>query len=71
MLFRSVSGIGTVLLALGPLAILGVLVLVGSVVVGLLGLVEAALVVMDDQGRRIGDRTGGTQVLEEAAVPVM
>ena len=66
-----VSGVGTALLALGPLAILGVLVLIGSVVIGLLGLVEAVLVVVDDEGRRIGDRTGGTQVLEEAAVPVM
>ncbi|MGB3543379.1 RDD family protein [Rubrivirga sp.] len=63
-----VSGIGTVLLALGPLAILGVLVLIGSIVVGLLGLVEAVLVVTDDEGRRIGDRTGGTQVIEEAEV---
>ena len=62
-----VSGVGTMLLALGPLALLGVLVTVGSYVVGLLGLVEAVLVVTDDEGRRIGDRTGGTQVVEEAA----
>ncbi len=64
-----VSGIGTVLLAMGPLAILGILVLIGSIAVGLLGLVEAILVVTNSEGRRIGDRTGGTQVIEDATVP--
>lgn len=61
-----VSGIGTMLVGLGPLALLGVPVLILSALVGLLGLVEAVLVVTDSEGRRIGDKTGGTKVVEEA-----
>lgn len=65
-----VSGVGTMLVALGPLALLGVPVLLLSAVIGLLGLVEAVLVVTDDEGRRIGDKTAGTVVVEEAPVVV-
>lgn len=65
-----VSGIGTMLVALGPLALLGVPVLLLSVVVGLLGLVEGVLVVTDSEGRRIGDKTAGTKVIEEPAPAV-
>lgn len=64
-----ISGIGTLLLPLGILAILGILVLLGGALVGLLGLVEGILVVTDSEGRRIGDKMAGTQVIEEAAVP--
>ncbi len=63
-----VSGIGTVLIGLGPLALLGVPVLILSGLIGLLGLVEAIMVVVNEEGRRIGDKTGGTQVVEEAPV---
>ena len=64
-----VSGLGTMLVGLGPLALLGVPILLLSVLVSLLGLVEAALVVTNAEGRRIGDKTGGTVVVEDAAVP--
>ena len=38
--------------------------------VGLLGLVEAILVIVDADGRRIGDKTGGTQVIEALGAEV-
>lgn len=60
-----VSGIGALLVATGPLALLGYPVLVLSIVVGLPGLVEALLVLTDSEGRRLGDKTAGTQVVEE------
>lgn len=58
-----VSGIGTLLSGLGLGVLAWPIILLGGVV-GLLGLVEAVLVLTDDEGRRIGDKTGGTQVIE-------
>ncbi|MEM0961242.1 MAG: RDD family protein [Bacteroidota bacterium] len=66
-----ISGIASVLLGLGPLAILGVLVALVGGLAGLLALVEGVLVIIDSDGRRIGDKTGGTQVVEDAAVSAM
>lgn len=62
-----VSGIGTLLVAMGPLALLGWPVVLLSGIVGLLGLVEAVLVLTDSEGRRLGDKMAGTQVIEEAS----
>lgn len=62
-----VLGVGSMLLGLGPLALVGVpVILVGSLL-SLLSLVEGVLVVTDAEGRRIGDKTAGTKVVEAPA----
>jgi uncharacterized RDD family membrane protein YckC len=58
-----VTGIGTLFLALG-MGFLGGAVYILSLVVGLLGLVEAILVLVDKDGRRLGDKYAGTQVVQ-------
>ena len=57
-----VSGAGSVLWGLGLGILGGGLVAVGTLA-GLLGVVEAVLVLVDADGRRLGDKTGGTQVV--------
>lgn len=57
-----ISGFGSVLWGLGMGFIGGSIVMVGSLA-GLLGLVEAVLVLVNDDGRRIGDKTADTQVV--------
>lgn len=64
-----ISGVGTALAGMG-LGVIGWGIVALGGVVGLLGLVEAILVLVDKDGRRIGDKTGETQVVEEVAAAV-
>ncbi|MEM1115892.1 MAG: RDD family protein [Bacteroidota bacterium] len=64
-----VSGVGSLVSGLG-LGILAWPIIALGGFVGLLGLVEGILVITDDKGRRIGDKSGNTQVVEEASVEV-
>lgn len=64
-----VSGLGSVLVGMG-LGIIGWAVMGLGGLVGLLGLVECVLVIVDSEGRRIGDKTAGTQVIEAVGAEV-
>lgn len=64
-----VSGVGSVLAGMG-LGLLGWPIMLLGGAVGLLGLVEAVLVLVDKDGRRLGDKTADTQVVEEVPATV-
>ena len=57
-------------LLISVLAIIPILGWLGAIAVAfiapIISLIEAALVFMDPEGRRFGDRTGGTKVIESA-----
>lgn len=57
-----ISGVGSLLWGLGMGFIGGSLIGLGSLA-GLLGVVEAVLVLVNDDGRRIGDKMADTQVV--------
>lgn len=64
-----ITGVGSMLAGMG-LGVIGLAVIGLGGFAGLLGLVECVLVIIDKDGRRIGDKTGNTQVIEALAAEV-